>query len=148
MTTRTHMAPAMGTMTRATEPCGIKTKTESNTIAVMMPQAPAFCAIVIPPQASHRHCRRTRLLVALLPEPLRHPHPRLLAERISQADEVIPATTLIQFRFALTAPSVGRPCGTSPPPPQFMAAKVRKKSAIQAFAQVADFPLKTPPLSL
>ena len=50
MTVNTPMAPTMGTMMRATEPLGIKTKVESKTIATMMPQAPAFCATVIPPR--------------------------------------------------------------------------------------------------
>ena len=49
-TVSTPTAPAMGTMIRATEPLGIKTKVESSTIATMMPQAPAFCATVIPPR--------------------------------------------------------------------------------------------------
>lgn len=50
MTVSTPMAPTMGTMMRATEPLGIKTKVESSTIATMMPQALAFCATVIPPR--------------------------------------------------------------------------------------------------
>ncbi len=54
MTVNTPMAPMMGTMMgtmiRATEPFGINTKMESSTIATMMPQAPAFCATVIPPR--------------------------------------------------------------------------------------------------
>ena len=50
MTVNTPMASTMGTMMRAKEPLGIKTKVESNTIATMMPQAPAFCAMVIPPR--------------------------------------------------------------------------------------------------
>ena len=50
MTVSTPMAPTMGTMMRATEPLGMKTKVESSTIATMMPQAPAFCATVIPPR--------------------------------------------------------------------------------------------------
>ena len=68
MTVNTPMAPAMGTMIRATEPLGIKTKVESNTIATIMPQAPAFCATVIqaPPhlrlqglrKASLKRCKR------------------------------------------------------------------------------------------
>ena len=49
-TVNTPMAPAMGTMIRATEPLGIKTNVESSTIATIMPQAPAFCAMVIPPR--------------------------------------------------------------------------------------------------
>ena len=50
MTVSTPMAPTMGTMMRATEPLGIKTKVERSTIATIMPQAPAFCATVIPPR--------------------------------------------------------------------------------------------------
>ena len=50
MTVSTPMAPTMGTMMRAIEPLGIRTKVESKTIATMMPQAPTFCATVIPPR--------------------------------------------------------------------------------------------------
>ena len=50
MTVSTPIAPTMGTMMRATEPLGMKTKVESSTIATIMPQAPAFCARVIPPR--------------------------------------------------------------------------------------------------
>ena len=50
MTVSTPTAPAMGTMIRATEPLGIKTNVESNTIATIIPQALAFCAKVIPPR--------------------------------------------------------------------------------------------------
>ena len=50
MTVNTPMAPAMGTIMRATEPLGMKTNVESSTITTMMPQAPAFCATFIPPR--------------------------------------------------------------------------------------------------
>ena len=50
ITVRIPAAPAMGTMIFATESLGIKNKTESSTIAAIMPQAPAFCAKVIPPR--------------------------------------------------------------------------------------------------
>lgn len=50
ITVSTPTAPEMGTMMRATESLGIKTKVESKTIATMIPQAPAFCATVIPPR--------------------------------------------------------------------------------------------------
>ena len=43
MTVSTPMAPTMGTMMRATEPLGIKTKVESSTIATMMPHAGFLC---------------------------------------------------------------------------------------------------------
>ena len=50
ITVSTPTAPAKGTMIRATEPFGINTKVDSSTIATIMPQAPAFCATVIPPR--------------------------------------------------------------------------------------------------
>lgn len=50
ITVKAPTAPAVGTMMRAMDPAGMKTKVESSTIAVIMPTAPAFCVAVIPPR--------------------------------------------------------------------------------------------------
>ena len=46
----TPMAPAMGTMMRATEPMGINTKVDNSTMITITPMAPAFWVAVMPPR--------------------------------------------------------------------------------------------------
>ena len=50
ITVRAPTAPVTGTMIRATEPAGMKTKVESSTMTVITPTALAFCVAVMPPR--------------------------------------------------------------------------------------------------